>query len=149
MTLTLLIVSLVCQGTILGLFAYYVSKTKAGTEEDLHWTGPLAEVERRIEQIELKWIATRDELIERAEVGSETWRKIRQRDAARKRREESQEELEFDEGPEVEELQPVHADGGDPRGMPYVSGHVGSDPDAPWRQFARSMAQQIAGGGGN
>jgi hypothetical protein len=138
--LALQIAVLVVCGTLLALFLYSSWKNQGSRDHDVSWEGPVAELETRMEQLELRWVTTRDELQRSMEVGQEAWRKVRQREGIQKRRDALQEEEEEDHEPQLE-LEPTPPPP-DARGLGF-----GDQGSAPWQDVAKAYARQIAGGG--
>lgn len=148
--LTLQIITLVVLGAILGLFLYRLWTHTDIPSPTVDWMGPVAELETRIGQLEMRWVTVREELVNHLETGNVVWRKIRQREAYASRR------LEEEEGYEEETVVPAGHDPHqtellpapsppdiDPRGLGYQP----RESEQPWQAVAREIARQAAQGG--
>lgn len=139
------IVTLIVLGVFLSLFLYKTWKTQGEKTDTLDWSGPVAELERRMESLEVKWVTIRDDLQERLELGQEVWRKTRQRERAQEKRDLMREDEDHQDDDQIELMELPPTPPPDPRGMGFT------DPggESPWQATARALARQIASGGGN
>ena len=147
--LPLVIASLALSGAVLCLFVIYMPKIVIRSEPHQEWVVALDHLDSRQERLELKWIATHEELQDRLERGTEQFRKAKQTEAFHRRKTERQE----DEGEQLDledqEILPIDERGSDPRGLSYMPEALGDHPEPAWKTVGRDLAQQIAQGRGN
>jgi len=142
----LLLALVALQGAVMAVFLFRREKNPVPSDPAPTLKQDVAELERRIQGLEVKWVTVLEELDERIERGNVAWRRLRAAEAGKRRRQ-SMEDDEDDEEPPEESTQPdfFNAPGSDPRGLSYMREPVAGSVEPPWRLVARQIAQNIAG----
>lgn len=143
--LTLQVVTVVVLSAVLGLVWFWIRKNDVQPEVGVDHTEAILAVERRMRALELQWTTVQEELDDRLERGIHAFRKARQAEAYRRRKEESEEDVEGIPQEDAGDVRQLDAFGSDGRGVYAVPDSVANVDEPTWQRVRRNLAQQIAG----
>lgn len=142
----LLIALIVLSGAFLAAALVIYRKKPLPPTEFWELRDRFEDVRRRVTAMELELSTWSKEVSDKLTRANDVWRKVQAADYYRRRKDELEEdEPELQPEEQAQGVLQLHEDGGDPRGMSYLSGGVGSDSEEPWRAVRRALARKAAG----